>query len=639
MKKISPQLPVDQDRRTLLKGAMAAAMLAAAAPASALPAAPQAGGAGTGAAASPPGNAGAPAGQGAAVSGADPWARAERIAAVFAKPLPFPARDFLVTAHGARPCKMGPVPAGGLASSPAATAMPVPGSPDSYPAIRAAIAAASQAGGGRVLIPAGDWYCKGPIVLLSNVNVHLAAGARVHFSANPADYARDGDFDCGANGKLVLSRWQGNDCLNYSPMVYARNQTNIALTGEDWTSVLNGQGNVPFEDGSGTSWWAWSARKPATSLQRQNVVNGANPASLAALAPQLPAAELALIQGAHPDWRSDERFLPALSEARVPAERRVFGIGHYLRPCMVEFVGCTDVLMQGYQLNHTPFWQHHPVDCRNVHISRVRMESMGPNSDGFDPESCDTILVDGCLFNTGDDCIAIKAGKNTDVQYGPTRNMVIQNSVMNSGHGAITLGSEMAAGIEHVYAQNLDVRNMHWADHPLGTAIRMKTNMNRGGFLRHFYVRNMTLPNGVKTQGGFYTPIPGGVVAPKTVSTSGGAIITIDCDYTPAFDSVRTRPPEISDVHISNVRAANVHSDGGAFSCYQAFVLLGPVAHSYNGPAGKPILPLANVTITDCDFGTPRSRERPWYTHNVRNVTLSNVTIAGKRYDTILAGV
>ena len=606
MKTTSPRPPINQRRRTVLKGATASAMLSAGFPA-------------------------------LAQSEADPWARAERIAATFAKPLSFPTRDFIITAHDARPCKMGPVPTGGLATSPAATTMPVPGSPDSYPAIRAAIAAASKSGGGRVLIPAGDWYCKGPIVLLSNVHVHLAAGARVHFSANPADYARDGDFDCGANGKLVLSRWQGNDCLNYSPMVYARNQTNIAITGEDWTSILNGQGNVPFEDGSGASWWAWSARKPANSLQRQNVVNAANPASLAALAPQLAADELALIQGAHPDWRSDERFLPALSEARVAADKRVFGIGHYLRPCMVEFVGCTDVLMQGYQLNHTPFWQHHPVNCRNVHIARVRMESMGPNSDGFDPESCDTILVDGCLFNTGDDCIAIKAGKNTDVQYGPTRNMVIQNSIMNSGHGAITLGSEMAAGIEHVYAQNLDVRNMHWADHPLGTAIRMKTNMNRGGFLRHFYVRNMTLPNGVKTTGGFYTPIPGGPVAPKTVSTSGGAIITIDCDYTPAFDSVRTRPPEVSNVHISNVRAANVQGGDGAFSCYQAFVLLGPVAHSYNGPAGKPILPLANVSISDCDFGTPRSKEQPWYTHNVRNVTLSNVTIAGKRYDTTLA--
>lgn len=585
---------IDQRRRTLLKSATAAgALLAAGTPT--LAAAPQA--------------------------GMDPWARAQQIVDKFATPLTFPKRDFVVTAFGAQPCRL----AQGAAPTPA------PGSHDCYPGIRDAIAAASKAGGGRVLIPAGNWYCKGPIVLRSNVNVHLAAGARVYFSANPADYARHGDVDCGPNGKLVLSRWQGNDCLNYSPMVYAYNQTNIAITGEDWTSVLNGQGEIPFEDGSG-SWWAWSAKKAPPSPARQNVVNPANPPSLAALAPQLPASELALIQGDSPGWRSDEKFLPALSEARVPVAQRIFGIGHFLRPCMIEFVGCTDVLMQGYTVTAAPFWLHHPVNCRNVHLARVRMDSMGPNSDGFDPESCDTVLVDQCQFNTGDDCIAIKAGKGTDVQYGPTRNVVIQNSTMDSGHGAITLGSEMAAGIEHVYAQHLEIRNIHHATDPLGTAIRMKTNMNRGGFLRHFYVRDLVLPNGVRTRSGFYTPIPGGPIAPKTVSSGGGAVITIDCDYAPAFDNVRIRPPAVSDVHISNVRVANVQTSDGAYSSYQAFVLLGPVAHSYNGPAGKPVLPLTDISITDCDFGTPRSKEHPWFTHNVRRLTLTNVTIGGQRH-------
>ena len=186
---------------------------------------------------------------------------------------------------------------------------------------------------------------------------------------------------------------------------------------------------------------------PNPDAMHQGRNNPLNPASLAALAPGLDAAVLARIQGDAPDWRSDEKFLPALSEAGVPVEKRIFGLGHYLRPCMVEFIDCDHVLMQGYQVINTPFWIHHPVDCRRVHFSKVRMESIGPNSDGFDPESCDTVLVDGCWFNTGDDCIAIKAGKNLDTNYGPTRNVVIQNSVMNSGHGAVTLGSEMSAGI------------------------------------------------------------------------------------------------------------------------------------------------------------------------------------------------
>jgi polygalacturonase len=566
----------------------------------------------------------------------DPWARAEQILAQFAQAPRFRDQDFPIAAFGAKPCQLKEVSVAAHDTT-IKRMTPVAGSHDCYPAITAAIAACHALGGGRVLIPAGSWYCAGPMVLRSNVHVHLAAGAQLYFSANPADYAKYGDIDCGKNGKLVLSRWQGNDVLNYSPLVYARNQTNIALTGEDWTSVLYGQGGVPFETGGGC-WWDWVGKNKSIT-KNQRLANPLNPASLAEVAPNLTAAQRALIEGDSDrgDFRGDARYLPALSEAGVPVARRVFGVGHYLRPCMVEFIGCTDVLLQGYQLVDSPFWQHHPVASTRVQIRKVRMESMGPNNDGFDPESCDTVLVDGCLFNTGDDCIAIKSGKNLDSQYGPTRNVVIQNSIMNSGHGGITLGSEMAAGIEHVYAQKIEFRNVHWDSDPLGTAIRMKANMNRGGFLRHFYVRDVTVPNGVKTTPGFYTPLKGSAVPPKTASTSGGAVITIDCDYAPSDDSVRTRPPAVSNVRIENLRVGNVRTGGGEFSCYQAMVILGPVATSFNGPAGTPILPLTDITISDSDFGTPRNGEQPWFIHNVKGLSLRNVRIAGKLISTELS--
>jgi polygalacturonase len=553
---------------------------------------------------------------------ADPWSRAQQIIDRFAKPLNFPKKDFVITDFGAKSSSL--VKVQGLVEVKVKGELETAAaqSPDAHPAIRAAIAAASKNGGGRVLIPAGNWYCKGPIVLLSNVHVHLAKGAQVYFSANPKDYARDGDYDCGASGKLVLSRWQGNDCLNYSPMVYARGQKNIAITGEDWSSILNGQAGVPFEDGSGNGWWGMNlAGAPPGSTTHQGAANPGNAAQ--------PIAQLST---RHANWSADDKYLPLLSEAGVPVERRVFGLGHYLRPSMVEFVDCEDVLMQGYQVINTPFWIHHPINSRNIHFSKVRMESIGPNSDGFDPESCDTILVDGCLFNTGDDCIAIKSGKNRDAQYGPTRNMVVQNCIMNRGHGGVTLGSEMAGGIEHIYAQKIEFRNAFWEHDPLGTAIRMKTNMNRGGFLRHFYVRDVTLPNGVRTRGGFYKTLPGSPLAGK-VSTSGGAVITIDCDYAPNDDSVRIRPPQVSDVHISNIRVSNVKTAEGSFSCYQAMVLLGPVAASYNGPSGAPILPIINVTVSDSDFGTPRNAAEPWFAYNVQGLKLRNVRIDGKEYN------
>jgi hypothetical protein len=124
---------------------------------------------------------------------------------------------------------------------------------------------------------------------------------------------------------------------------------------------------------------------------------------------------------------------------------------------------------------------------------------------------------------------------------------------------------------------------------------------------------------------------------PKTASTGGGAVITIDCDYAPADDGVRNRPPSVSDVHISNVRVGNVRTPEGDFSCWQALVILGPVATSFNGKAGTPILPLADITISDADFGTPRNGAQPWFVHNVTRLALKNVRIGGKTVTTGLA--
>jgi len=563
-----------------------------------------------------------------AAESTDPWQRARQIIERCSRPLPFRKQDFPITAYGAKSCDL--VPAQSVwRSLKRDVQTPAPGATDCYPAIAAAIAAANKAGGGRVLIPAGSWYCKGPIVLRSNVHVHLAANAQVYFSPDPADYAKYGDVDCGQAGKLVLSRWQGNDVLNYSPLVYARGQSNIALTGEDWTSVLNGQAGVSVNAGEGAGagpWWDWIDRKEGTVNAAS--VNPLN-APLATVAPWLTPEQRTLIQGEHPRWNGDPRYLPALSEAGVPVAKRIFGVKHYLRPCMIELVECSDVLLEGYRVADSPFWQHHPVACHNLRISKVNMESLGPNNDGFDPESCDTVLVEHCTFNTGDDCIAIKSGKNRDTQYGPTRNVVIQDSVMNSGHGGVTLGSEMAGGIEHVYVQRIDFRNAHWATDSLGSAIRLKANMNRGGYLRHLYVRDVVVPNGVDARARKVAP-PDPANPFKGLATGGGAIVTIDCNYAATDDAVRTRPTAVSDVHISNLRAGNAKMPDGAFSGWQAVLILGPVAASFNGPAGTPIPPVSNVTITDCDFGTPRNSEQPVYVHNARNVVLKNVTIAGK---------
>jgi len=580
----------------------------------------------------------------------DPWLEAEAIVKRLSKPPTFRKQDFPITKFGAKQCQLVKVKAWISHDHQDNINTAAPNSPDCYRPIADAIAACHKAGGGRVLIPAGNWFVAGPIVLLSNVNVHLAKGAHVYFSNKPEDYAKYGEFDCGKKGKLVISRWQSNDCLNFSPMVYAYGQDNIALTADDWTSILNGQGGVPF-NAEGDCWWTWKGRNrtinPASQANTpgykegkvsQRDPNPINPQSLAEVAPNLTEEERLLIQGEGQRWRADEQYLPALSEAGVPTGKRVFGLGNYLRPPMIQFISCTNVLMEGYQVINTPFWQHHPVHCRNVVIRKVHANSAGPNSDGFDPEACDHVLVEGCTFDTGDDCIAIKAGKDQDTQFGPSQNIVIQDCVMHSGHGAVTLGSEMAGGIQNVYAQNLVFENMHWETDPLNTAIRLKTNMNRGGYLRNFYVRNVKIPNGVQTTPSFYASLPGSPIASRTVATAAGAVVTFDCDYTPTADTVRTRPPMVHNVQISNVTVGNVTKKGKQVSCFQAIVILGPVASDYNGPQPMPaVLPVTGVTISDCDFGTPVSTEQPFYLYNVRDLKLNRVRVGGKEYNTTLS--
>jgi len=583
----------------------------------------------------------------------------------------FPAVDFLVTHYGAKPCQVIPQsnPYTGSVPSPTsagAEQTAAPGSFDSRPAFLAAIKACSAAGGGRVLVPGGTWYCAGPIVLLSHVNFHLAANCTIYFSPNPQDYAKDGPVDCGANGKLYFGRWQGNDCVNFGSPIYAHNAKHIAITGEGASSVLNGQGMTPFAGSGNTStcWWTYKGIMGKYGCINDKIPTAVYPnpgnRDLREVAPNLSAELYARLTDPQTPWQRDENYLPALSEAGVPVEKRIFGLGHYLRPCMVEFLGCTDVLMESYTTQNTPFWQHHPVGCSNVVMRGVTIDSIGPNNDGFDPDSCRNLLCEGVTFNTGDDCIAIDSGKDRDVGLGPSEDLVIQHCVMNSGHGGLTMGSLMGGGIRNVYARGLTMLNNHWDSNPLNIAIRIKSNLNRGGFVENVHIRDIDLPHGVSLQGATYSSsllkdspinmsVPLGVATASAAnpSTSHGGLITLDCDYMPSGDAIRTRPPVLRNIHISNVRAQNVTVQGVTGSCFQAIVAQGPVASDYNGPKPPPpILPIENVTVTDCDLGSPTAKgpasasaPGPIYIYNVKGLTLKNVKIGGKVYDTVMSDV
>jgi polygalacturonase len=309
--------------------------------------------------------------------------------------------------------------------------------------IRKAIETCSKNGGGKVLVPAGK-YLTGPIHLENNVNLHIAEGAELLFSTNPNDYP------------LVHTSFEGMELMNYSPLIYAKNKKNIAVTGK---GTLNGQA-------SSVNWWPWKGKSSESS--RYGYVDG-QPSQL------------------------DKANLPALmemAEKNTPIAERIFGNGHYLRPNFIEPFECENVLIQGVNIINAPFWILHPLKSTNVIIDGVNIKSHGPNNDGCDPEYSKNVLIKNTTFNTGDDCIAIKAGRDAEGRRVgiTTENIIVRDCKMIDGHGGVVIGSEMSAGVKNVFVYNC------FMDSPeLDRAIRLKTNTRRGGTVDGLYVKNITV--------------------------------------------------------------------------------------------------------------------------------------------------
>jgi unsaturated rhamnogalacturonyl hydrolase len=340
----------------------------------------------------------------------DPWELAREIIARVRAP-EFPDRDFDITAFGAV--------AGGEV--------------DATAAIRSAIEACHAAGGGRVVVPEGV-FLTGAVHLLSRVNLHLVEGATLRFTADPQKYL-----------PLVHTRWEGVELMNYSPMVYAFEQEDIAITGK---GVLDGAATEQ-------TWWRWTRRQPDGSQS----------------------------------WQFPSRGkLFDMGERGVPVAERVFGPGEHLRPNMIQPYLCKNVLIEGVTVRDSPMWHIHPVLCTNVIVRGVSVIGLGPNNDGCNPESCRDVLIEDCLFDTGDDCIAIKSGRNNDGRRidVPSENIVVRNCVMKEGHGGVVMGSEISGGCRNVFVEDCVM------DSPvLDRALRFKSNARRGGVIENVYMRNV----------------------------------------------------------------------------------------------------------------------------------------------------
>ena len=403
------------------------------------------------------------------------------------------------------------------------------GTTDCSAAFRKAIAACNKSGGGRVVVPAGA-FLTGPIHLQSNVNLHVTKAATIKFSQNPNDYL-----------PLVFSRWEGMELMNYSPFIYAFNQKNIAITGE---GTLDGQAN-------NEAWWPWNGR------DRYGWKTGT------------------------PNQRKARTALVKMIEDNVPVSERVFGEGHYLRPQFIQPYRCQNVLIQGVTIKNSPMWEVHPVLCTNVIVERVSISSHGPNNDGCDPESCRDVLIKDCYFDTGDDCIAIKSGRNADGRRlnVPTENIIVQGCHMKDGHGGITVGSEISGGVRNLFAENcrLDSANL---DH----ALRVKNNAMRGGLLENFYFRNITV----------------GQVA--------HAAITIDFNYEEGAKGKFT--PVVRNFVVNNLSS-------------------GKSKHALDVQGFKDA-PVYGLRLTNCSFSNVAE---PDIIKNVKDMSFQNVRVNGKLVD------
>lgn len=292
-------------------------------------------------------------------------------------------------------------------------------------AINRALETAEKAGGGTVRFGPGTYFT-GMLQLRSRVGIHLDKGATILFSTDPADYP------------VVLTRWEGTECMNYSGLIYGRDLEDIAITGEGTF------------DGQGAAWWPWSKRSGPTLTR-----------------------------------------LRELGETTDDPTQRVFGtVEAALRPCLFEPINCKRILLQGVTFTNSPFWTLHPLYSSDITARSITVLGDGPNTDGFDPDSCKDMLVERCTFDTGDDCVTLKSGRDRDGRRvgKPLENIVVRECFFKRGHGTVVIGSEMSGGVRNVLAENFTADGND-------AGVRIKSRRGRGGVVENITYRNIRIKN------------------------------------------------------------------------------------------------------------------------------------------------
>lgn len=317
----------------------------------------------------------------------------------------FPKKDFPITRYGAKP--------GNVKATTAAFAK--------------AMAACNKAGGGRVVVPAGEWLT-GPIHFKSQCNLFLSEGAKVVFEDDPSLYY-----------PAVQTSWEGAECMNLSPLLYAFECENIAVSGPGCLAP-----KMDF-------WRTWF-RRPDSHIQAT-------------------------------------RQLYAMCSTQVPVEdRHMEREGVQMRPHLIHFNRCRNIQLDGFKIRESPFWTIHTYMCQDVWVHGLDVYAHGHNNDGIDLEMTQHALVEDCIFDQGDDAVVLKAGRNQDgwAAAMPTQDIVVRNCKVVQGHCLLGIGSEMSGGVRRVY-----MHDCHSSDR-VYRLFYLKTNHRRGGFIEDITVEKVS---------------------------------------------------------------------------------------------------------------------------------------------------
>jgi polygalacturonase len=261
----------------------------------------------------------------------------------------------------------------------------------------------------------------------------------IHFVSNVKLHLEDGaKIRFGSNQKdypLVLTSWEGTMLYNYSPMIYGNNIENVAITGN---GIIDGEAK--------NTWIKWK-----------------------------------------PLEKKDQLLSREMNHKNIPVKQRIFGDGHYLRPQLIQFINSKNILVEDVQIEDSPFWCIHLLKSKSITIRALKYNAHNNNNDGIDPEYSSDILIENIQFDNADDNVAIKAGRDDEGRNNsdtPSENIVIRNCEFKGLH-AIVIGSEMSAGVRNVYVENSKFRGY------LKRGIFIKTNSDRGGFVKNIYFNNI----------------------------------------------------------------------------------------------------------------------------------------------------